>query len=182
MSVLGTLCTRQCLRLGNGLQIQQLRSVPAKWLTTTSCLKAVEPLDQNEDYWVKNKRLNRPTSPHLTIYKFQLTSMLSITHRGTGLAMSGLMSGFAITMLALPHGFPHYYQLMTSCSGGLTGIFAIKFLLAWHSSSISLMEFVIWHGIWGKVSKLRNCTLQATPFLVFHCSLVWPLQRCKNYL
>jgi len=131
MSVLGTLCTRQCLRLGNGLQIQQLRSVPAKWLTTTSCLKAVEPLDQNEDYWVKNKRLNRPTSPHLTIYKFQLTSMLSITHRGTGLAMSGLMSGFAITMLALPHGFPHYYQLMTSCSGGLTGIFAIKFLLAW---------------------------------------------------
>lgn len=55
-----------------------------------------KPLDPQEDFWDKNKRLDRPLSPHLTIYKFQLTSMLSITHRGTGLALSALMSGFAI--------------------------------------------------------------------------------------
>ena len=30
----------------------------------------------------------RPLSPHLSIYKPQLTSVLSITHRGTGLALS----------------------------------------------------------------------------------------------
>jgi len=130
MGVLGTLCTRQCLRLGNGLQIQQLRGVPAKWLTTTACSKAVQPLDRSEDFWDKNKRLNRPTSPHLTIYKFQITSVLSVTHRGTGLALSGLLSGFAITMLALPQGFPHYYNLMSSCSAGIPGLFAAKFILA----------------------------------------------------
>ena len=31
---------------------------------------------------------NRPLSPHLTIYKPQLTSVLSITHRATGVALS----------------------------------------------------------------------------------------------
>lgn len=49
-----------------------------------------------EDYWAKNKRLRRPVSPHLTIYKPQITSMLSITHRGTGLALSVLVSGLGI--------------------------------------------------------------------------------------
>lgn len=41
----------------------------------------------------KNGRLQRPMSPHLTIYKPQLTSMLSITHRGTGVALSGVTAG-----------------------------------------------------------------------------------------
>ncbi|KAB7496822.1 Succinate dehydrogenase cytochrome B subunit, mitochondrial [Armadillidium nasatum] len=50
----------------------------------------------NEDYWVKNKRLNRPVSPHLTIYKPQITSMLSIAHRGTGLYLAFLVSGFSL--------------------------------------------------------------------------------------
>lgn len=31
-----------------------------------------------------NMKLGRPQSPHLSIYAYQLTSMLSITHRMTG--------------------------------------------------------------------------------------------------
>lgn len=33
---------------------------------------------------IRNASFNRPLSPHLTIYEYQLTSMLSITHRATG--------------------------------------------------------------------------------------------------
>jgi len=134
MGVLGALCSRQGMALGKfGVfrQLQQLRTVPAKWLTTTSCLKSgSEPLDHNEDFWLKNKRLNRPVSPHLTIYQFQITSMLSITHRGTGLAMSGLMSGFAIGMLAVPQSFPHYYALLSASPSGTAMIFTAKLILA----------------------------------------------------
>ena len=32
-------------------------------------------------------RNNRPLSPHLTVYKPQMTSVLSITHRATGVAL-----------------------------------------------------------------------------------------------
>ena len=31
---------------------------------------------------------NRPLSPHLQVYKPQLTSILSITHRATGVALA----------------------------------------------------------------------------------------------
>jgi len=48
---------------------------------------------KGETHDAKNERLNRPMSPHLTIYKFQLTSILSITHRGTGVALSGITAG-----------------------------------------------------------------------------------------
>ena len=59
-------------------------------------MKPEEHKNHVEEFYVKNDRLKRPISPHLTIYKPQMTSMLSITHRGTGLAQSGLMYGFAL--------------------------------------------------------------------------------------
>merc|ERR1711974_458789 len=37
-----------------------------------------------ENFWSKNDRLQRPMSPHLTIYKMQMTSVLSITHDWLG--------------------------------------------------------------------------------------------------
>lgn len=62
---------------------------------------ATAPLNESHDE--KNARMNRPQSPHLTIYKPQLTSMLSITHRGTGFALAGYvaMLGFAGNCLNL---------------------------------------------------------------------------------
>ncbi len=59
-------------------------------------MPASEHKTQREEFFAKNERLGRPTSPHLTIYSPQMTSMLSITHRGTGVVMSCALSGFAI--------------------------------------------------------------------------------------
>lgn len=47
----------------------------------------------------KNDRLSRPMSPHLTIYKPQLTTMLSITHRATGVALCGVTAGLGASKL-----------------------------------------------------------------------------------
>jgi hypothetical protein len=40
-----------------------------------------KPAGMNPEFWAKNTALGRPMSPHLTIYKFQITTMLSISHR-----------------------------------------------------------------------------------------------------
>jgi succinate dehydrogenase / fumarate reductase cytochrome b subunit len=37
---------------------------------------------------VANRPVNRPLSPHLQVYKPQLTSVMSILHRATGIALS----------------------------------------------------------------------------------------------
>jgi len=87
-----------------------------------------QPRD-GETFMAKNARLKRPMSPHLTIYKPQLTSMLSISHRGTGLAMSGVMSGFGIGMMALPSSYPHYLNLVAGMDLGFALIYTAKFAL-----------------------------------------------------
>lgn len=47
-------------------------------VTSTAC----------ESHDEKNMRLKRPMSPHLTIYEVQLTALLSITHRTTGIMLA----------------------------------------------------------------------------------------------
>lgn len=54
--------------------------------------KFEEPKLEHHD--IRNARLNRPMSPHLTIYSPQLTSMLSITHRTTGICLISFLSLF----------------------------------------------------------------------------------------
>lgn len=41
-----------------------------------------------ESHDEKNMRLKRPLSPHLTIYQVQLTALLSVTHRTTGIMLA----------------------------------------------------------------------------------------------
>ena len=84
-----------------------LLRVPTSTLSPLQTMATMKPISQSEhltgkEFWSKNKELNRPISPHLTIYKFQLTSMLSITHRGTGLAQSGMLTGVGLGALMLP--------------------------------------------------------------------------------
>ncbi|XP_040546749.1 succinate dehydrogenase cytochrome b560 subunit, mitochondrial isoform X1 [Gallus gallus] len=39
-------------------------------------------------FWEKNTKSSRPLSPHISIYKWSLPMAMSITHRGTGVALS----------------------------------------------------------------------------------------------
>lgn len=82
----------------------------------------------------------RPLSPHIQVYKPQLTSILSIMHRGTGMVLSlaaflsvwGLyvLKSMDITTLSSPL-FP---ELMTSFLGFLS-ILIITFSLFFHMSN-----------------------------------------------
>jgi len=49
-----------------------------------------------ENFEDKNKRLARPVSPHLSIYKFEQNMAMSISFRITGAAQNGMLYGLAI--------------------------------------------------------------------------------------
>lgn len=53
---------------------------------------------------------SRPLSPHLQIYRWQLTSVLSIVHRMTGIALTGFIIGLIAWLFSLSQG-PYSYQL-----------------------------------------------------------------------
>ena len=48
-------------------------------------------VETTEEDVLKNRK-DRPTSPHLTIYKLPFPAIMSITHRGTGIVLSAGMS------------------------------------------------------------------------------------------
>ncbi|GJQ88235.1 SdhC [Trypoxylus dichotomus] len=71
-------------------------------------MKVVEaPRKSVEDYDQFNTRIGRPLSPHLTIYKPQLTTFLSISHRAAGMALGGYLSILGIGAFVSPLPIDH---------------------------------------------------------------------------
>lgn len=78
--------------------------------------------------------LNRPMSPHLQVYRPQLTSILSITHRATGVALAAGTLFLTWWMIAAAVG-PEYFNLvqdiMASWFGRLV-LFGFTWALFYH--------------------------------------------------
>lgn len=76
-------------------------------------------------------------SPHITVYNWSVPMVMSITHRATGVGLSGAISALALAALVLPGSYPHYLDLIHSLSVGpaLIGLakFGIAFPLSFHS-------------------------------------------------
>ena len=64
----------------------------------------------------------RPLSPHLTIYRWPITMILSIMHRATGVALSIgliLLSSWLVTLYLGEQAYALFTLLMTSPLGSL---------------------------------------------------------------
>lgn len=70
---------------------------------------------------------NRPLSPHLQVYKPQLTSILSISHRAAGIALSAGTLYLVWQLLAAASG-PDAYEVFQGFAGSWLGILV---LLGW---------------------------------------------------
>ncbi len=62
-----------------------------------------------------------PLSPHIGVYRWRITSTLSILHRGTGLALSLAVTLLAAWLLAAASG-AGAYQSVTALIGSLPGL------------------------------------------------------------
>ncbi|XP_062566711.1 succinate dehydrogenase cytochrome b560 subunit, mitochondrial-like [Saccostrea cucullata] len=99
-------------------------------LTSTKAETQDIAYKEMEEFWEKNRRLNRPLSPHLRIYNPELTSMLSLCHRATGIAMAVTVPVVAATLLGLPGDFPSYIQYIKDLQLNPLLFTAAKYVLA----------------------------------------------------
>ncbi len=77
---------------------------------------------------------NRPLSPHIQIYRPQLTSVLSIAHRGAGIALGVGAAFFAWWLLAAASG-PAAFRCAQAFFGSIFGIVVLagfSFALFYH--------------------------------------------------
>lgn len=94
-------------------------------------LKVVSaPAAKQESHDERNARLGREMSPHITIYKFELPSLLSISHRFAGAALTGWAAILGYGCLLMPHDASHYIAALESCHLGAGSLFVMKFILA----------------------------------------------------
>ena len=79
----------------------------------------------------------RPLSPHLQIYKPQITSILSIMHRitGIGLSVGTILIVLWLTTLSLGEYFYEYYILFTKSLFGKLILIVFTFALSYHLSN-----------------------------------------------
>ena len=80
------------------------------------------------------KLVKRPLSPHLQVYKPQLTSVLSITHRGTGvfLSLGALVLTFWLVSLAVSEELFNSFHLHTTFWYGKLFLIGFVFSLYYH--------------------------------------------------
>ena len=83
------------------------------------------------------KLVKRPLSPHLQIYKPQLTSVLSITHRGTGvfLSLGALVLTYWLVSLAVSEELFNSFHLHTTFWYGKLFLIGFVFSLYYHLSN-----------------------------------------------
>ncbi|NP_001233755.1 succinate dehydrogenase cytochrome b560 subunit, mitochondrial [Cricetulus griseus] len=120
-------------------------------LNSQICLRNAVPLgttakEEMERFWNKNTSSKRPVSPHLTIYRWSLPMVMSICHRGTGVALSGGVSLFGLSALLLPGNFESYLMFIKSLCLGPALIHSAKFVLVFPLMYHSLNG--IRHLIW----------------------------------
>lgn len=76
----------------------------------------------------------RPLSPHLQVYRWQLTMLLSIAHRASGVALSVGALGLVAWLLAVAAGAAAYaqWQALAGSLPGQTVLFLMSMALVYH--------------------------------------------------
>lgn len=69
---------------------------------------------------VANRPVHRPLSPHLQIYKWQLTAVLSILHRATGIALA-VGALYLATWVIYAAASPRAYAVFQGFNGSIVG-------------------------------------------------------------
>jgi len=80
------------------------------------------------------RRRERPLSPHLQVYRWQVQMVTSILHRATGIVLAAGMLGLVWGLLALAAG-PERWITFAACAGSPFGkfvLFGFSWALAYH--------------------------------------------------
>ena len=83
---------------------------------------------------VKPRVRERPLSPHLQVYSWQVQMVSSILHRATGIALVVGGLAFVYALVALASG-PERWEAFTACAGSVFGkivLFGFSWALAYH--------------------------------------------------
>ena len=92
---------------------------------------------------------SRPLSPHLQVYRWQITMTMSILHRATGIALAVGAIGLVWWLLAVAAGGESYDRAM-ACIASPFGLFLLAgFSLSLVYHLLNGIRHLLWDAGWG---------------------------------
>lgn len=111
---------------------------------------------------------SKPLSPHLQVYKPQITSVLSIMHRGTGVFLSFGAFALACWLMALASGESQFELVKSGFGSWPMKILLIGWVFAFYYHLCNGIRHLFWDI--GKGFELE--TLQKTGYMVLVASAI----------
>lgn len=93
--------------------------------------------------------MNRPLSPHLQVYRWQITSVLSILHRLTGVGLSLSIPFLVISLGAIAEGKESFEMLQTVCRHPLGQLFCLSIIWAFYYHLLNGIRHLAWDSGYG---------------------------------
>jgi succinate dehydrogenase / fumarate reductase cytochrome b subunit len=90
---------------------------------------------------------SRPLSPHLTIYHWYITMVMSIVHRATGIAVTVALLGLTWWLTALANGPNAFATVQAALDNILGGLILFGFTIALFLHAATGVRHLIWD--WG---------------------------------
>jgi len=110
----------------------------------------------------------RPISPHLTIYRWPVTMMTSITHRITGVALSlgaVILAWWLVSVSNGPEGWEGFHAIMDTPLGILV-LFGITWSLAYHLfAGLRHLAWDLGYGFEKRLAERNSVLVFALSFL-----------------
>lgn len=121
---------------------------------------------------------SRPLSPHLQVYKPQITSMMSIFHRITGVILAGGAVLLILWLLALARG-PEAYAIaqgIVTCWVGQVVVFGWTFCFFYHL--LNGLRHMVWDT--GRGLSIGFATKSAYAILVLAIAATAAVSYCAT--
>ncbi|KAK9248110.1 hypothetical protein V1506DRAFT_529905 [Lipomyces tetrasporus] len=136
--------------------------------------QSLTPAEANEI--LVKQRANRPTSPHLTIYKPQITWYLSSLHRITGLTLAAGVYALGLGYLFAP---VFGYSLTSTAIASAFGALPVALKFGFKTLAAFPFTFHAYNGVrhlvWDTASQLTNKAVVRTGFTVIGLTAVTSL-------
>jgi len=120
------------------------------------------------------KQIERPISPHLGIYKWQITMFMSILHRMTGVFLSFGLLMLTVWLLAIASGGEQYSQIMDFFRSPIGRILMIGWSYAFFYHFCNGIRHLIWDSGRGfEIDQVKTSGIIAMIVSVLLTAATW---------
>ena len=122
----------------------------------------------------RERAQSRPLSPHLQVYRWQITMTMSILHRVSGVALTVGALGLAWWLLALAAGGDHYAHAAALIASpvGLVLLFGFSLSLVYHL--LNGLRHLMWDMGWGyEIPEIYRSGWAVAVLTVVFTAAIW---------